>query len=67
MPLINCDINLSLARSNRCFVIDNPIGNQEPKLTMTDIKLYVLVVTQHNAKLLEKLKSGFKIIINWSE
>ena len=45
MPLINCDINLSLASSNRCFVIDNPIANQEPKLTITDIKLYVLVVT----------------------
>ena len=37
---------------------------------MTDIKLYVPVVTistQDNAKLLEQSKSGFKRTINWSK
>ena len=45
MPLINCEINLSLTWSNRCFIIDNPIAGQEPIFTITDAKLYVPVVT----------------------
>ena len=56
MPLINCEINLILTWSNRCFIIDNPIAGQEPTFTISDTKLYVPVVTlstQDNAKLLE--------------
>ena len=37
---------------------------------MTDAKLYVLVVTlstQHNTKLLQELRSSFKIKINWNK
>ena len=63
MPLINCEINLILTWSNRCFIIDNPIASQEPTFTIIDTKLYVPVVAlsvQDNAKLLEQLKSGFK-------
>ena len=54
VSLINCEINLILACSDRCFITDNPIANQEPTFTITDTKLYVLVVilsTQYNAKL----------------
>ena len=70
MPLINCQIYLILTWSNRCFIIDNPIDNQEPTFTTPDTKLYVTVVslsTQDNAKLFEQLKSGFKRTINWNK
>ena len=63
MPLINCEINLILTWSNRCFIIDKPIVGQESTFTITDMKLYVPVITlstQDNAKLLEQLKSDFK-------
>ena len=45
MPLINCEVNLILAWYDRCFIIDNPIAGQVPTFTITDIKLYVPVVT----------------------
>ena len=41
-----------------------------PKFLITDTKLYVPVITlstQYNAKLLKKLKSGFKRTINWNK
>ena len=47
--------------------MDNNITGQEPTFTITDIKLYVPVVTLSNqdyAKLFEQLKSGFKRTIN---
>ena len=70
MSLINCEINLILTLSNRCFIIDDPIAGQEPVFRITDIKPYVPVVllsTKDNVKLLEQLKSGFKRIINWNK
>ena len=63
MPLINCEINLILTKSNRCFIIDDPIANQQPTFTITDAKLYVPVVTlstQDNAKLLKQLNQVLK-------
>ena len=45
MQLINCEINLILNWSNRCFIIDNTVAGQEPTFTITDTKLYVPVVT----------------------
>ena len=59
MSLINCEINLIVTWSARCFTIDAPIVGQEPTFTITDTKQYVPVVTlsiQDNAKLLEQLK-----------
>ena len=70
MLLINCEINLILTRSNRCFEIDNPIAGQEPTFAICDTKLYVPVVTlstQDNAKLLQKSLSGFKRTISWNK
>ena len=70
MLLINCEINLILTWSNRCFIIDNSFDNQEPTFTITGKKLYVLaeiLSTQDNAKLLEQLKSSFKRTINWNK
>ena len=54
MTLINCEINLTLNWSNRCFIIDNPIASQESTFTVTDTKLHVPIVTlwtHDNAKL----------------
>ena len=63
---INCVINHILTWSNRSFKIDNHIASQELIFTRTDTKIYVLVVKlqTNNAKLFEKLKSGFKRTIN---
>ena len=70
MPLINCEINLIVTWSDRCFIEANPIEDQLPTFTITVTKLYVPVVTlsiQDNAKLLQQLKSGFKRTINWNK
>ena len=70
MPLIDCEVNLILTWSNRFFIIDNLIDNQEPTFTVTDAKIYVPFVTlssQDNAKLLEQLKAGFNGTIKWNK
>ena len=67
MPLINCEINLILISSEDC-VISSATG--ETKFEITDTKLYVPVLTlatQDIAKLLQQLKSSFKITINWNK
>ena len=67
MPLINCELNFELTWSGDC-VITNSTG--EGKFAITEAKIYVPVVTlstQDNAKLLQKLKSGFKRTINWNK
>ena len=46
------------------------IDNQSAIVSVTDTKLYVVVVTlstQDNTKLLEQLKSGFQRTINWDK
>ena len=56
-----------LTWSSTC-VITNSTGARRFKIT--DTKLYVLVVilsTQDNAKLLQQLKSSFKITIKWNK
>ena len=66
MPLINCEVNLILI--SRDCVITN--SNGEAKFAITELKLYVPVVTlstQDNAKLLHQLKSDFKRAINWNK
>ena len=52
-----------------CDISSNAAANQEIKITITDIKLYVpaVTLTQDNAKLLQKLKAGFKCIIFWNK
>ena len=45
VSLINCEINLILTWSNRCFTTDNPNDNQESKFKITDTKLYLPIVT----------------------
>ena len=67
MLLINCEVNLILTWCNDC-VITNSTG--EGKFAITEIKLYVPVVTlstKDNEKLLQQLKSGFKKSISWNK
>ena len=67
MPLIDCKTNLILTCSEDC-VISSKAG--EAKFKIADAKLYVPVSTlpiQYNAKLIQKLKSGFKRTINWNK
>ena len=70
MPLINCEVNLILTWSARCFIINNPIAGRQQTFAMADTKIYVPVVilsTQDNAKILQQLKSVFKRTINWNK
>ena len=67
MSLTNCEINLILTWSST-YVITNSIG--AGTFAITDTKLYAPVVTlstQDSAKLLQRLKSGFKRKNNWIE
>ena len=67
MPLVNCEINPILTWSKNCV---NSSATAKTKLAITDTKLYVPLVTlstQDNAKLLEQLRSGFKITSNWNK
>ena len=70
MPLINFENSLELKWSAKLFLVAGAAAGQEPTFKITDAKLYVPVVTwstQHNAKLLKKLKSVFKRAINWNK
>ena len=67
MPLLNCEVSLILTWSPT-YVITNSTG--EGKFEITDTNLYVPVVTlstEDNEKLLQQLRSGFKIVINWNK
>ena len=69
IPLINCEINLMLTWSEKCFMIGAPIANEIPIFELTDTKHFIPVVTlsiQGNRKLLQQLKSSFKTTINWN-
>ena len=67
MPLINCEVNLTLTWSSACVITNS---NGAGTFAITDTKLYVPAVTlstKKNAKLLQQLKSGFKRVINWNK
>ena len=68
MSLINCESNLDLNWSEKCVKVAKQCRSRHNILNNW-YKIYVPVVTlstQDNAKLLEQLKSGFKITINWN-
>ena len=70
MPLINCEISLLLKWYTKCIIVAETANNQNPTFQINDAKLYVPVATlstQENIKLLKKLLSGFKRIINWNK
>ena len=68
--LINCEINLILNWSANCVRVYTNLADQGATFAISDTKYYVPVVTlstQVNAKSLQTLKSGFKIIIKWNK
>ena len=70
MPLINCEINLIVTWSANCIIVSTNNANQNAIFAITNTRLYLPVVTlstQGNAKLLQQLKSDFKIVINWNK
>ena len=67
MPLINCEINISLTWLENCIIVTGEYGNQQSKTAIYDTKLYVPVVTlsaEDNEKLLQELETCFKRTIN---
>ena len=67
MHLINCEVSLTLTWSQNC-VITNSTGEEKFKITNTNLHVPVVTLsTKDNEKLLEKLKSGFKRVINWNK
>ena len=65
--LINRKVNLILIWSRDCVITNSTWAET---YAITETKLYVPVVTlstQHNAKLLQQLKSGFKRTISWNK
>ena len=67
MLLINCEVNLILTWPSTCAITDSTGAE---RFAITDTKHFLLVVTlstQDNAKLLQKLKPGFKRTINWNK
>ena len=82
IPLINCEITLILSWYKECVLVGrafrgppaataNRINSPtDAKSEITDCKLYVLVVNlsaENDNKLLEQLKSGFRITIKWNK
>ena len=45
MPLTNCETNLKLKWSAKCFLVTGTVTNHEPKYTITDTKFYVVIAT----------------------
>ena len=69
MPLIFCGINPNLNWSRNCVKVANN-ADEAATFSITDTKLYVLVVTlstKDNAKLLQHLKSSLKLTVNWNK
>ena len=65
------NLEMSVISCESCVIVATAAANQAATFSITDTKLYVLVVTlstQNNAKLLKKLKSGgFKRTITWNK
>ena len=79
IPLINCKITLILSWYRECVLVGRAFRGPpaaainsltSAKFEITDCKLFVPVVTlsaENDNKLLEQLKSGFRITIKWNK
>ena len=82
IPLINCEITLVLSWYKECVLVGRAFrgppaaaanrinSSTNAKFEITDCKLYVSVVplsAENDNKLLEQLKSGFRINIKWNK
>ena len=76
MPLINCEVELSLKWIENCVLTTAEIGANadatgadSATLEVTDVRLYVPVVTlsaEDNVKLVKQLNEGFKRPVYWN-
>ena len=62
MPLIHCEVIILLPRSEKCIIVTEDYGNQEPKFAV----LVVTLSAQEKDELLQQLKTttDFKRTIN---
>ena len=81
MPLINCEVSLTLTWSESCVLASKATGDASPGViavnnptnatfNLTDKRLYVPVLTliaKNDSNLLEQLKTGFKRTITWNK
>ena len=70
MPLINCELNMFLAWSEKCVLVTGHYDDKKPQFAISDTKHYVPFVTlsaQDNAELFWQLNKGFKRTINWNK
>ena len=77
IPLINCEVELSLKWIENCVLTTAEIGANadatgadSATLEVTDARLYVPVVTlsaEDNVKLVKKLNEGFKRLVYWNK
>ena len=77
MPLINCKVEPSLRRIDKCVLTTaatganpNVTGADSATFKVADAKLYVPVVTlseEGSAKLAKQLDEGFKIPVYWNK
>ena len=79
MPLINCEVSLILTWFRECIITSmerrvintgRDFSSTNATFQTTDTKLYVLVVTlstENDKRLLEQLRTGFKITIKWNK
>ena len=77
MPLINCKVELSLKWTENCVLTTaaiganaNTTGADSATFKITDVKLYVPVVTlsaEDNARLAKQLDEGFKRPVYWNK
>ena len=77
MPLVNCEVELSLKWIENCVITAAEIGANADAtgadgvtLEITDAKLYAPVVTlsvEDNVKLVKQLNEGFKRSVHWNK
>ena len=59
MPLINCEIELTLIWSRNGAIIYTDVNDQNPTFAITETNLYVPIITlstQDNAKIITSIK-----------
>ena len=69
ISLINCEINLILTWSNKCFILDNPIVGQEPTFTILiqNLMFSCNFINSRQCKTTSIIKIRFKRTINWNK
>ena len=69
MPLINCQINLSLTCSAEFAIVTLTVDNQIKTFVINDTKLFVCCgfISWRLCKIIAAIKKGFRRTINWNK